>query len=339
MQTYKAAVIGAGRIGLELELDEKRSKPASHAGMWLNHVRTQLVGLADPNKKQAEIGARIAPEAKFYTDPEEMLAATKPDIVSIATPHELHHDMVMLALKHGARLIICEKPIADSIEDAQNMVDAARDKGSVLIINHVRRFSPFVERFRQQLHDGLLGDLLQISSYYVYGLVSTGTHLIDLYRYLLKDLVGEITWVQGRFNAFENFAPEGDPNIDGIIGFENGLIATLQSLNMKDYDLFDQTFYGRKGKAVLGDLTRVLDFYPAVASNKHSGFTELPLKPEQTWHDSGYNPFQALAENAVSCLDGSDTPRSSGDDAIMALKILIAMRQSAEQDGQRVMVK
>lgn len=338
MKTYTAAIIGAGRIGLELELDEKRSKPASHAGMWLANDRTRLVGLADPNKKQAEISASIAPDAAFHADPEEMLAATKPDIVSIATHEPQHHDMVMLALKHGARLIICEKPISDSIEDAQNMVEAARDKGAVLIINHVRRFSPFVERFRQQLHDGLLGDLLQVSSYYVYGLVSTGTHLIDLYRYLLKDLAGEITWVQGRFNALENFVPEGDSNIDGMIGFESGLVATLQSLNMKDYNIFDQVFYGRKGKAVLGDLTRALDFYPAIASSKLSGFTELPLKPEQTWRDSGYNPFQALAKNAVSCLDGNDTPRSSGEDALMALKVLLAMRKSAEQDGQRVTV-
>ena len=69
-----------------------------------------------------------------------------------------------------------------------------------------------------------------MSANYVYGILTTGTHLIDTLRMLLNNVAGEVTHVIGVKNEFNNFCPKDDQNIDGYLFFKNGLKASLQSL-------------------------------------------------------------------------------------------------------------
>ena len=92
-------------------------------------------------------------------------------------------------------------------------------------------------------------------------MLTTGTHVIDTLRFFLKDIAGEIKWVMGTLNTFPHFSPSDDPCVDGWIGFENGLKISLQSLDMKAYDIFDLNLYGSKGKVIFKNIGRTLEIY------------------------------------------------------------------------------
>jgi predicted dehydrogenase len=332
---YTAALIGAGRIGMLLEDDPKRVKPATHFGMWAGHPRARLAAVCDSDPKRLEFAKAKLPGVRAFTDPGRMLAEVKPDVVSIATWKDTHHAMAKLALAHGVRAIVLEKPIAERYEHAREIVEEARSKGVHLLVNHRRRFDPLVRRLRDDLKNGLIGEILQVSCCYVYGLVTTGTHLIDTLRMLLKDVAGEIAWVSAFPNAFETLHPDGDPNVDGFVGFENGLKAAVQSLSMKDYDIFDVHIYGRRGKVLFRNIGRDIEVIPVVESVEHRGFTELASEPAERRGGKPRDLFRSLADNAVACLDGTATSLSTGEDSLKALAVLLAMRRSAA-DGGRV---
>ena len=334
MKRYRAAVIGAGRIGLRLESDPVRRKPATHAGTWLKSGRTELVGLCDINPEMPAAAAGLAPGVATYSDPERMLKEQKPDIVSIATHQDTHIGLIRTALSHGARAIVCEKPISNDPAGAAAVVAEARSAGVALIINHARRFDPTFQKLAREIAAGRIGEALQVSGYYVYGLVSTGTHLVDTIRMLLSPVAGEVAWVAGWPMMPASFHPQGDPNVDGVLGFDSGLKATVQALNMKDYDFFEIDVFGRAGLATCHGIGRRAAVYPVVESKINAGFTEIADEPAEQWGPSPESFFAAMATNVIECLDGKATPASTGEDSLKALEILSAMKVSAESGGK-----
>ena len=177
--------------------------------------------------------------------------------------------MMKLSMELGVKVIICEKPIAEREDHATEVVKEARQRGVELIINHRRRFDTLLYPFRDDLKSGLIGELVQVHCVYVYGLVTTGTHMIDTLRFILKPIAGDISWVAGYPNVKDHFAPVDDPNIDAVIGFENGLKVFMQSSNIQDYDIFDFTFYGRDGMVRFYDIGRTIDIFKVTESPEH----------------------------------------------------------------------
>lgn len=337
-EKYTATVIGIGRIGMLLESDPKRLKPATHFGMWLNHPRVELTAVCDNDPKKFEVAKSMLPTVKTYLSAEELLREIKPDIVSIATWKDTHYEMMKLCLQYGIPAIVCEKPIAEEYEHAKEIVDAVKEKGVHLFINHRRRFDPLLYPFREDLKNGIIGEITQVSTYYVYGLVTTGTHLIDTLRFFLKDIAGEIEWVSAFPNKFNHFHPKGDPCIDGFVGFKNGLKASVQSLNIKDYDIFNFYLYGRKGLIVFKNIGRDIEIFKVEDSSEHEGFTELRPKPVKKLGGAPRNQFGFLADNVINCLEGRALSLSTGEDSLKALKVLLTMQESLKQDGKKIKI-
>lgn len=322
---YRAAVIGTGRIGMLLEADPKRTKPATHVGLWIAHPRTDLVAVCDADPKKFEIARQMEPTVKTYTDPEELLKTEKPDIVTISTWKDSHYAMMKLALKYKIPAIVLEKPIAEKQEHAREIVDEAKKLGIHVFVNHRRRFDPLLYQIRDAMRAGLIGEIMQVSSMYVYGLVTTGTHLIDALRFFL----GDVEWVAAYPNRKEHYAPGDDPCVDGMLGFANDVKVSVQSLNIRDYDLFQIEFYGRKGKIAFKNIGRDFFISRVVESPEHQGFTELDESHVEHRGGQPRNQFLFLGDNVIDCLEGRATSLSTGEDSLRALEILLAMQKSA----------
>ena len=335
---YKAAVIGIGRIGMLLESDPQRIKPATHFGMWTSHPRTELVAVCDNDPAKLAQAKGMLPSLETYTDAAALLREIRPDLVSISTWKDTHYEMMKLCLENGVKVIVCEKPIADRYDQAKEIVDQARARDVALIINHRRRFDDILYPLRDDISQGLIGQLLQVTTYYVFGLVTTGTHLVDTLRFLLGPTEGEVEWVSAHPNVLPHHAPPDDPCVDGFIGFESGLKASMQSLDIKKYDIFHFDFYGETGKIVLKNIGRDIDIYRVVSSPEHAGFTELEVEPSEQRGGTPRDQFHALADNAVDCLEGKATSLSTGEDSLKALEILVAMQRSVAEGGTRVKV-
>lgn len=324
-------VIGAGRIGLSHEFDKKRLKPASHVGMWLKNKHCKLVAICDKQTNQFDKAKKLNKKIKFYHDPKIMLEKEKPKIVSIATWKDTHFKITKLCIEKGIKVIVLEKPLANNIKQAKDILSLIKRKKVKVLVNHRRRYDNEIIKLKRKLEKGVIGKVLQVSSYYVYGLLTTATHSIDTLRFLFSNIAGEIKEVYGFENSFKNFSSSDDKNYDAVLVFKNGLKVTLQSLDMKSYDNFDFHIYGKKGKILITEIGRSILKFNVQRSPEHTGFTELSQKPVKLCKSKPRNQFAKLSKNAVECLKNKKVlPLCSALDSFIDMEIINKIVLSAK---------
>ncbi len=179
---YRVGIIGLSHIAWRA--------PDNHLDAYLGNPRCKVVAVCDINEKimriyyftpfSSELGCLVNRYNK-YTDYKDMLAQENLDIVSICTPTDTHAQITIDCAEAGVRAIYCEKPMADTLEDCQRMIDACKANRTILQINHQRHFMRPVMRFSRDLLD-------------------TGTHVFDL----LQQLFGEIFEVQKDYVIFKS---------------------------------------------------------------------------------------------------------------------------------------
>src|SRR5262245_17110496 len=180
---YRAGIIGCGSIA------------AAHARGYEGVPAIELVAVADPVERarrglQEQFGI-----ARGYADADEMLRAEGLDLVSICLWHPLHAEFTALAARHRPKAILCEKPMATCLAEADAMVGACEANGVKLAIGHQRRFNRSWTRARELLAEGAIGAPLLVTVETGDGLLNCGTHVVDAIRYLLGD--PETEWVTG----------------------------------------------------------------------------------------------------------------------------------------------
>lgn len=180
----RAAVIGAGGMS------------RNHIRGYLATERYEIVALADLSQeamteKNEMFG--IAPE--HYTDAREMLEKERPDVVSICTWHGGHAPWTIAAAAYQPQAILCEKPMADTVGAAEQMLIACQRSGVKLAIAHQRRFLPAYTLAKDMIAQKAIGDVHLIQSFGGAGLPNYSSHQTDMYRYLLSD--DECEWVMG----------------------------------------------------------------------------------------------------------------------------------------------
>jgi UDP-N-acetylglucosamine 3-dehydrogenase len=184
----KAAVIGVGSMG------------KNHARVYYDLDNVELVAVADLDSKNGiEISKKF--DCKFYRDYNEMLTKEKIDVVSIAVPTTQHTKVAIDVLSKGIHVLI-EKPIADTVENANKIVKLAKSKKLTLAVGHIERFNPVVVKLKKIIDSGQLGEIISIITRRV-GLfpprvrdanvvLDLGVHDIDICNYLLSSNPKEI---------------------------------------------------------------------------------------------------------------------------------------------------
>lgn len=335
-------VLGAGRIGLSHEFDKKRLKPASHVGMWLRNKKCNLVGICDKQESQFIMAKKLSKNINFYTDPKKMILKENPKIISIATWKDTHFKMTKLCIEMGIKVIVLEKPLANNISQSKEILSFLKKYNVKILVNHRRRYDVEIIKLKKKLENGLIGDIMQASSYYVYGLLTTATHVIDTLRFLFENIAGEIKEVYGFKNRFNNFSSSDDQNYEAVLVFSNGLKVTLQSLDMKSYDNFDFYIYGKRGKILITEIGRSILKFNIQKSPEHSGFTELSQKPTKLCSSKPRNQFAKLADNALDCLKNKKAvPLCSARDSYIDMEIINKIIKSAKNNSrvQKINIK
>lgn len=137
MNPIRVGVIGLGRMGQQ------------HCRVYSTLRRAQLSGVHDVN---AELGRSIAQrlEAPFFSRVEDLLKEV--DAVSLVTPTPSHYDLAMMCLEHGVHLLV-EKPITETLEQAEALTRAAEESGLVVQVGHIERFNPAYIEMKNVLED------------------------------------------------------------------------------------------------------------------------------------------------------------------------------------------
>lgn len=191
-ERLRCAVVGLGRIGSTLEDDRLREKPASHAGAIAASRECILAAGCDVRADRREAFARRWRCPRVYAELSELIERELPDILHLATPAETHAELAELAASFRVPLIVCEKPLSYSAEPARRLVEGCARSGTLLMVNHERRYSRDYRRVRQLISEGRFGALLSIQARLYMGrghppreiLWEDGTHLLDVLRYL-----------------------------------------------------------------------------------------------------------------------------------------------------------
>ena len=181
------AVIGVGAMGFH------------HTRVLSELDSVNLRAICDSNSDSAKNVAHKFHIPKFYTDYKEMIEAEELEAVVIAVPTAFHKDVAVHCLRKNLNTFV-EKPIADTLEAAQEIIDAAKQTGKLLMVGHVERFNPAVTKIKELIDSGELGDLYLVNTVRagpspkrLLGkregvLVDLAVHDADIINYLVGDI-------------------------------------------------------------------------------------------------------------------------------------------------------
>ena len=205
--------------------------PYSHAAAVVACERTELVAVSDPVIEKAEIARERYGTQTAYEDPEEMIRQEGLDIVCIATRPSPHAPVTIFAAENGVRAVYCEKPLCNSMAEADVMAAALSKHGVLFNYGTQRRYTRMYRNVREMIADGKIGELQAVIAHCGASSAQWGhTHAADMLLFLAGD--GHVDWVQGSAR-FEDGDWDGDrltvdPPIEaGTIRFANGVTGSL----------------------------------------------------------------------------------------------------------------
>jgi 1,5-anhydro-D-fructose reductase (1,5-anhydro-D-mannitol-forming) len=272
--------------------------------------------------------------ARALTSYEDLLADGDVDVVYIGTPNALHADEVVAAAGAGKH-ILCDKPLATSVADAERALEAANAAGVKLGINFQTRHHTVMPEIRKRVADGEIGAPLIVQCELSPGrkalggwrtdseLAGLGTtnnlaiHAYDLLRYLLDDEVVEVTALYdvGRREEQETVAL-------ALLRFAGGTLAYVNANQVVPDNQPDIAIYGVEGR-ILG--RSVMQSLPVGEVSVLSGGEEI------TTETSSLDAFEGCV-NAFSRAVIDDTePNASGVDGLRSVEIVDAVGRSARE--------
>jgi predicted dehydrogenase len=333
----RLASIGAGMIG------------KVHAGIAGRLPECDYVALSDPDPEKERLASELG--VKYYPDYRQMIAKEKLDGVIISVPNEAHDSVGVECAGRGLHLFM-EKPIASTLQAADRLIAGARANRVRLYIAHHRRFNPRIDKARELLQGGDLGELVGVSvlwcmykpsEYFGAGpwrkgkgggpiLINT-IHEIDLLRYLH----GEISRVYAELsNKSRGF--EVEDTVSASVRFRDGALASIlmsdAAPSLWGYEctagenpFFYPTkgdiyhFLGRKASLTFPGLVKVFYADPQAVGWQH------PISTEQL-EVAPCDPYVEQLKHFCGVVRGVEAPRTGGEDARRSLEVALALRAS-----------
>ena len=342
MARYRTAIIACGTIA------------RVHARAWqgVQDQPVALAALADTHPDaRREFGDFFGiPEDKRYADFREMLDAERPDFVDVCSWHQQHAEMVIAAAARRPRAILCQKPMAVDLGEADAMLTACQRNGVNLVIAYQRPHHAAWLAARDLIRNGAIGNVRQIQMDDGGNLLNTNSHNVRLALFLMDEPAVE--WVLGAVERTTDGVERGLPAEDaclGLVGLANGATILIQgnlvrglgqgcrvigSEGVMEFDTTlppddripsDAPMYMPEGPSARYNCEIGTVRYFSTATN---GWTEVSAP----WHDAWAHQCQ----EAVDWVEGRvSAPISSGERGRAVQEIMMALYESARKK-QRV---
>jgi 1,5-anhydro-D-fructose reductase (1,5-anhydro-D-mannitol-forming) len=329
------ALIGASTIAAIYMIDAFRGAPGGRLGGVLS---------SDPER-----GARYAQQHKLtcaYESLEELCTSAEVDAVYISTPNDRHAPQALAAIEAGKH-VLCEKPLAASVADARAMVEAAKQAGVILGVNHHLRSAPANLMAKDLIAQGRIGEVLGARVFHggelPVGLRTWRTgnpeagagaaldltvHSADLLRFLLEQEIEEVAAFSARQGMSTH--PEIEDAVAGAMRLSGGGLATFHDAFTTPYVHTRVEIYGSAGAITIKDA--MLDAPVATLTlGDQSGTHPITLDQSEGLYVRTARLFNAAAR-------GDGAPTASGEDGLRSLMVASAARRAA-REGQTVRVE
>ncbi len=310
------------------------------AGCIQSGRNTKLVAVVSRNKERA---AQVASQFGIkgaYDSLEEMLKNREVDAVYVGSPNHLHAPHTIQAAK-ARKHVLCEKPMAPTVEECRSMIDACKKNGVKLGINFDYRQHPAHIKAREIIASGELGRVMNVTSqvnmrwqsrpsgseewFYQprmigHGAMSRiGVHRLDIMRFLLKEEVIEVGAFLGEVTRERPFEESGLI----MLRFEKGALATLHSSIEIPHGSSDTEINGSRAS---------LSVRGAIYWGTQP--TELHLKSDAVFTKYEFQKTDMHRDNVEAfsrCIEENTEPPATGMDGLRAAQVCEAMFESADQ--------
>lgn len=353
MKKLKIGIIGTGGIS------------RSHMNSYRNNPNVELYALCDINEERLKRAGAEYGVTRLYTNLDEMLALPEIDAVSVCTWNSAHAPCTIAALNAGKH-VLCEKPMATTVEDAKAMKEAAERNGKLLMIGFVRRFGNDMKMLRDFQEADYLGDIYYAKATYLrrngnpggwFGekelsgggpLIDLGVHVIDFIRYAMGNpkpiSVYGATFkkLYDRKNiktpkAYVSQSSTKDDYCDvedlatALVRFDNGAVLQVEaafSLNIAS-DEGKLQLFGTKAGVTVGDELKF-------CTEQNDYLADVTIKADSSMHFDGI--FQSEIDHYVDCIMNGTECINKAEDGVELMKILTAVYKSAET-GHEVVIE
>jgi len=309
---YRAAIVGLGQVGMLFDQDSRRS------GVWTHFTAYErlpgqfdLVAVCDRDSERLSMALQRRPSLHGYMEMGEMLEREALDVVSLCTPPDLHASQIQRCAGR-VRAVICEKPLALSMEEAEGAVAACKGAGTWLAVNYYKRFADRMPDARRALVEQRVGRVKIVNALFCGPLDAVGSHMLDLLRFLLGEIV-----------------PLGRPAVAGdrwCLSFRSadGALVQVQNAGPREEFVFECDILGDAGRLRLLNNGTDLELYRYHASPRYSGYREL--HPEVLPRESPGERFLPIFLETAEVLAGQRTNLTSdGANALRTQRVIDAV--------------
>lgn len=314
----------------------------NHLHAWREIADVELVAVCDIDPQRARAAAAEF-GGRAYTSAEELLAREQLDFVDIASTPPSHRPLVELAARHGVA-VICQKPLAWTLEDGAAMVAACKARGLPFMVHENFRWQYPMREVKRYLDEGAIGrpffgrisfrtahDVYAAQPWLVDSprmiIIDVAVHLLDLARFYL----GEPDSLYAR-SLRVNPRIRGEDVASILLGYEDAsCLVDVSYETRSDHNTYPQTFITLEGTE--GTITLGPDYRLQVLSRRQVIERTLSI-PDHGWTSQPWDAIQdsvsAIQQHWVSCLRSGQTPETSGESTLPLLKQTLASYESAE---------
>lgn len=344
MNPLKISLIGTGLIG-QRHIDLIKANPAC-----------RLAGICDVDPKRQTVAAQAG--TRFYTGPERLCQTEQPDGVIIATPNQFHMAGAEICARYGLPMLI-EKPLAELISQAQRIVEITATSGAPVLVGHHRRHNPLVQKAREVVQGGSIGQLVSVSitwlvrkpdDYFELGRWRTEPagggpilinliHDIDNLRYICGDIEQVFAYTS---SATRGFAVEDTAALafrfkQGATG--SGVVSDvtpapwsyeLTSGESSAYPHYAEQscylFAGSKGSLAFPQM-KVWHYPPEQPAGWYYPLAQYQIEVTPV------DPLAAQLDHFLAVIRGEASPLVSAQDGLQSLATTLAVRESAQRNA------
>jgi UDP-N-acetylglucosamine 3-dehydrogenase len=314
----KVGMVGAGSMG------------SNHLRVLsdFDAKRAQLVGIAEPVQAMREKAVNRFHVAAFEQY-QQMIEETKPDLVVIAVPTNLHFEVANYALDTGHHVLV-EKPIATTIEEAETLIQLAKRRSVHLAVGHVERFNPAVMALKQLLARGDLGTIFSLHARRlgpfpprirdVGVTLDLATHDLDAMRYLTGEEVAHV-YAETQQRVHQTH----EDLLLGMVRFVNGALGVLDVNWLTPSKVRELTVTGERGMYLVNYLSQDLYFYEndysptswdalrSITGVSEGTMTRLKVQKSE--------PLRLEYEDILTAIEQDSQPTVTGEDGLAVLRL------------------
>jgi predicted dehydrogenase len=335
----KVGIIGCGTITKLRHAPEYKANPYVDEIIFYDRNLDRAAGLAN------QFGGRVAQTV------EQLFADPSVEVISDCSSNEFHHIYSTQALLSGKH-VLCEKPISLTVEQANEIIEAGKNSGKKLMVDHNQRFTRAHQKAKEIIQNKELGKVLTFrttfghsgpeqwgvnqsnstwffkkerSGFGVAG--DLGIHKVDLLHYLLDDEIEQVSAFQG---ALDKVDENGEPievcdNIVCSLKTKNGRLGTAT---------FSWTYYGEEDNSTIVYCEKGIlkiyhsDKYQLEVIHKNGEKVHYKLESIQT-NDNQTN--SGVIDAFIDCIRHDQDPLVTGEDALSSLKVILGIMEAAEK--------